>query len=856
MKALNDQNAAFDEDQPMVPSLPFAGASEWPPTAEDQKPFVHRYVEDEDMRLLVLLPHNGDVNAPLQCGVMHVKKEDPPEFKFVSNSSRFGNPWVTTSILVNGQSFKISNVVETFLRRIRDRSVPQNLFIWVLCADHEYAKLNTRPALDSYLRAKNYLEEKASEKLNVWSELEEISEEDMEKEVARTPESWFNAIKDCPEDYTPVHDPSIMEYNDEPVPGHKVFVPLDRVADEIRIFILEPHGGNLNAPVKGSLYHVPLGCYTQYEALTYTWGDPADIRTIYVSGQAFEVTSNLYDALKRIRDENKIRVLWIDAICINQEHIAEKNRQIQKMRKIYESATCVLMWLGEDADESEHIMDTLAYFHHTNQESVESEEHKMRRVNIEVGDLTDDERQMYRAIYRLLLRSYFIRVWCVQEQAFAKKIYVLCGEKAISWEVLHVFASTIAYHWQFFSWVDKKLSSTPHDEIFARDGADVRLLRMDTVRDIRQAIHMKKPPTLLALMLSCQITVCTNPRDKIYGYWGLASDAKKLIPTPDYGKSVKEIYTDFVFAWIREYKKLDIICAAHIPRGVDELPDMPTWCPDWSGSWSAHSFITLPPVPMGDTRRDDIEHNPLYHAAGSTLPSIATASFTGIEDFRAERTGMGAAGLICDTIAKVGSPVLHLPGTPPSDWEDMLEEYAQANGGGDDQLLKAQNKLLRVIIADRDPVGDVRNYTGSEEGGMRMLIPLLRDVGNVEKGQEVGLQLYVNHVNNILRGRRFFITKKGYFGLAHHYVPVGARVCVLFGCSVPVLLNRMHDGLFQFLGDCFVDGMMYGEMIEEAKKKTKVPDKLSEEEFFKLARILPHTLPDEDSVEPRVLTII
>ncbi|KAG4432732.1 hypothetical protein IFR05_011788 [Cadophora sp. M221] len=71
------------------------------------------------------------------------------------------------------------------------------------------------------------------------------------------------------------------------------------------------------------------------------------------------VTLNLYAALQHLRFEYTDRILWVDAICIDQANIPEKNHQIQLMGHIYEEAECVIIWLGGGTEESDLIMDSM-----------------------------------------------------------------------------------------------------------------------------------------------------------------------------------------------------------------------------------------------------------------------------------------------------------------------------------------------------------------------------------------------------------------------------------------------------------------------------------------------------------------
>ena len=93
-----------------------------------------------------------------------------------------------------------------------------------------------------------------------------------------------------------------------------------------------------------------------YMTLSYMWGDLNDLRRIRINGNAMEVTANLESFLRQyvtreIETLSSRIGLWIDALCINQNDIEERNRQVKRMRSIYEQAVGTVSWLGEAVDE-------------------------------------------------------------------------------------------------------------------------------------------------------------------------------------------------------------------------------------------------------------------------------------------------------------------------------------------------------------------------------------------------------------------------------------------------------------------------------------------------------------------------
>jgi hypothetical protein len=151
--------------------------------------------------------------------------------------------------------------------------------------------------------------------------------------------------------------------------------PLSGV-DSIRLLRLVPHQ-NETADIHCELFNYSFQTSQRthlYEALSYSWGDPDDNLPIFMNGTRFNVTVNLHAALVRLRNHSIERILWIDAICINQEDQLEKERQIQFMAKIYGHANRVLVWLGEAADDSDLALDNLRSAHEKEFRSVHDKE--------------------------------------------------------------------------------------------------------------------------------------------------------------------------------------------------------------------------------------------------------------------------------------------------------------------------------------------------------------------------------------------------------------------------------------------------------------------------------------------------
>jgi hypothetical protein len=139
-----------------------------------------------------------------------------------------------------------------------------------------------------------------------------------------------------------------------------IYEPLDHIRPTIRLILLE--AGNEAAEIQCTLRAEQLDALPKYEALSYTWGDPNNLKTIYLHGHAHLVRSNLECALRHLRRPSEARVLWIDALCIDQSNLEERSRQVKLMRQIYNQAETVISWLGEAGEESDQAIDLIRRF--------------------------------------------------------------------------------------------------------------------------------------------------------------------------------------------------------------------------------------------------------------------------------------------------------------------------------------------------------------------------------------------------------------------------------------------------------------------------------------------------------------
>ncbi|KAF8858588.1 hypothetical protein BDZ45DRAFT_590981 [Acephala macrosclerotiorum] len=115
-------------------------------------------------------------------------------------------------------------------------------------------------------------------------------------------------------------------------------LPKSQSSQSNTIRLLHLHPSIQNAVIEFDLEVVDLEAQPRFEALSYVWGNPHPRQTVICNGQPHSMTPNLALPLRRLRSLDTARIVWIDAISVNQEDLGERSQQVQLMRTIYNQA--------------------------------------------------------------------------------------------------------------------------------------------------------------------------------------------------------------------------------------------------------------------------------------------------------------------------------------------------------------------------------------------------------------------------------------------------------------------------------------------------------------------------------------
>jgi hypothetical protein len=254
--------------------------------------------------------------------------------------------------------------------------------------------------------------------------------------------------------------------------------------------------------------------HKSYTALSYTWGENVRHDDILLNGRLFPVARNLWSFLGQMMSNADFTTLfWIDAVCIDQTSIQERNHQVQMMRQIYSNAELVLVWLGED-DEKGHGKVAMKYLVRRKPFSAKS---YLTRPTVTKPIWA---RRQATAVLALCERSYWTRIWIVQEVFLAERLAVHCGTRAMRWHHLQQFFEDLelnVYH-----------ARAPHTRIsLVLDSPAAKIVRAKA----RWGLH--ESHSLITLTTLCQEQVATDVRDMIYALHGLAADTDDMLVNYD-----------------------------------------------------------------------------------------------------------------------------------------------------------------------------------------------------------------------------------------------------------------------------------------------------------------------------------
>jgi hypothetical protein len=596
----------------------------------------------------------------------------------------------------------------------------------------------------------------------------------------------------------------------------KMYRVLNTAASEIRLLRLLP--GTSQDSIAADIITTSLNQVEPFEALSYVWGNPADAIPITLAGMSKSITTNLHEALQKLRLASEPRTLWVDALCIDQGNIDERNQQVRIMHEIYAKADRVLVCLGTYLG-FEDIVSAIELLAHD--------------LDVHWTDPRLSIDSIFR-IFDVLNHEWWRRIWTVQEAAVARSLVFVYDGRDISDTTLMGLFNSHAKHrkrrccniqrrWSIANTIDL------NNQLVARFAALQHLLAFRTAT-ISPAPRNLDLSTVASMF---RFRKATDQRDKVYALIGLSSSMQT--DWVDYGLSVEETYETAARASIVASRRLDVLShATPFTTYTDENLSLkgyekskrlalPSWVPDWSLEFDLADRVAL-------VANYQLRFLDTCRACGQYDAQIDTKDPPG---------SFGVSGIPFDVIETIASPRLSIT----SGDLDTFHEWRSVSGvdknpmavyvGGTTRL----DAFWRTLCLDSEPwdlvnrkpvaKADDNTRAGHDEWWFRQLLEKYQ----IEVRSQVA-EIFDLHVLKCSLGRAFFVSKKGYFGLAPSTARAGDLICVLAGGRPSFVLRYLRETPlpgyssvpgFTLVGDCYVHGIMDGEaMLDVASDKVQL----------------------------------
>ncbi|KAM7191271.1 Heterokaryon incompatibility protein (HET) domain containing protein [Rhypophila sp. PSN 637] len=623
--------------------------------------------------------------------------------------------------------------------------------------------------------------------------------------------------------------------------------------EELRLIDLGPDKDPYS-PVEITLRHASRLDRPEYCALSYTWGAPFDglpppwdspaaTQLIKVNGKSFHVRLNLDAALRRLIKDGVKLPIWIDAICIDQSNIPERNAQVQDMWGVYFQAVKTFAWIGPDSGDSERLRAAIPRWTASWETqcrllisrpslalkpSLPATKDEFKRLlsisSDDVGYATATEDLL--ALSLLFRRNWFSRVWIVQEVAMSCSIILLWGEEgSASWRnitavyslVMHC-AEAIMEFGYLSTRSDQRLKNAVMD-VGESSGYFVSIMSSSRIYQNNQ---LGGPENIehdfIDLLFITQRFNATDPRDHLYALLEMVPMDGVVV---DYILDEAEVFKSICRNFLERKKNLSILGLIGPLSAIRD--NMPSWVVDFTLKPSSI------PRQLGANSLFERLGEKLYKAGGEATPRLEITRDSTLVLMGAQVGVLSFIGdqRISDAFVQISLQDPRPAANPQIDdrggliWPKKHEFYEilrllwmgewirgkpswevpedKTYSWTGEPLWKAFNRTIH---------GDITHYT--HELGENSVKRFGASFGT---DLEV-LSLRKHALSFILGERTWAVTSSGHFCLVPKGTSAGDVVMVAFGAETPYVLRPAENGQYRFAGYAYVHGFMDGEALE------------------------------------------
>lgn len=314
-------------------------------------------------------------------------------------------------------------------------------------------------------------------------------------------------------------------------------------------------------------------------------------------GVNFTIPNNLEEALKQFRFTERPRRLWVDAVCINQEGLQEREAQIKLMRDIYSTASRTLVWLGPVKTSTDQIAFTILKqlcggmsirrivweraFGSTPWEEGFDDEYKSSLERHEDLDLLT-------MLTNFLKLDWWKRLWVLQEVAVAAEVQLCWGDETLDFielisaidELLIVFRDNQSIMMSVLG----QAGVTSFTDALERSVNTTSQLKHIHARNSNQEETMSERDLslrMIEVLAKSKSREASMSHDKVYGLLGLVHADLVHYFHPSYTASESQVFRSTASQLLDLSKSFMLF---NCIRDGQYYP--PSWCPDWTYEFS------------------------------------------------------------------------------------------------------------------------------------------------------------------------------------------------------------------------------------------------------------------------------
>jgi hypothetical protein len=607
------------------------------------------------------------------------------------------------------------------------------------------------------------------------------------------------------------------------------YQPLPEDEPKIRLLCIPPKvRSGIHNDIDYTLYEATLDAVVPYIALSYSWGDPTPPTLISVNGHSCTVTANLAAALQNLQREDEEVTIWADALCINQKDPVEKTHQVQRMRDIYKAAQEVVIWLGPSTEYTDNTMkeirklgtqlldigiwelkgDDLRKWDTRPDDDSDAARIKRNILDLAAHHLANAKKEQYDFWWIMSdvgTRTWWRRIWCIQECANAKVATFRCGQEQVDsntyWATafyMHIFNSQALLEHEpgqeelFFrlKWLADKLTETFPTELL---GIRRRYLTGGG-HSLRTLLHMTSVHDSFTHRVQA-----TDDRDRVYALLGIANDDVGNEIVADYTLTTKEAYTA-VARVLLKHGHDDMLSLCRLSKTPSDLP---SWVPDWRNLvrkpwslWHEERMFDASKTgraPMGIKEHSEASHLILEGAFVDTIAKVGTIWSINIDD----------AFDYPSALALLNDVDSYLSETTKYD-DNQKEEASWRIPVGDTEVENLTNQMERAPTESHMKKGrDIFRTVADKTATPEEVHPHRRSWA-----------CYTCQMER-MHNSRPFLSETGYVGMCPMQAEVGDRIVIFLGARTPYVVRRVDDtNLWRLVGETHVYGIMDGEFME------------------------------------------